>query len=722
SDGFAQAIGGDEASYEQPLAAFAEQVLDVARQRGCPSLRLRAAAAGRTRATLLFRVASEETTALEIVAAGAGARPDAVRLTTMSAGTVRWDQEWATVRPRPVADAPDRPTVDLFPIGLTGDRRVLYGERSSGPILVAGLASAGVWTLLSALVVDRLRRQSPRDLAVIAIARDDRLDPLLADAPQLRAAFVDPADSVAVNQALADIDEQLHRRLETGNVDLPDVVLVVDEWAELPDCGPTLDLLAHHGASVGMHLIAATAQADDPRLERGVGLFGTRLVLQVPDESASARLLGQAGAEELDRLGQALPFVDGEVLPRVRGFCVPPLHVQHLVAGMRAQVEQDSNPSIFDDMRGDAEQHSSNTDEDVPGEREIELQDESAETVVIHDRPAAQPATAFQQVPLMPAVPMTPRPASAPTSASVSAKPPVSVEVFGQDRITALEHELASADGVSWELFRIVSCLPPGKASLARVAALKYPSDLDRKAAIQRLRQNKSNLQKAWATVIGDDNARRILTLDSGVLWLAPDLVKVDVHTFLAAIYDGNRARQEQRLEDAIAAYSRAMTLYAGPLLAGRDEDYEWLAQSVEGPLTLREGYRRQERMATERLAELLVATNRPGEAASLYADLMRDPGPPDVEADELEQFVFRQYAFREECARAVFECCRLTRDLPGLERSYRELCEVLHALAADAGVPAGCEGTEPGAVTQARYKAIWAELNTRGAATTAGD
>ena len=102
AEGFAQAAGGDEASYEQPLVALAEQVLDAARQRGCSSLRLRGAAAGRTRATLLLRVAGEEVGALETIAATFGARPDAVRLTTLPAGTLRWDQAWSTVRPRPV--------------------------------------------------------------------------------------------------------------------------------------------------------------------------------------------------------------------------------------------------------------------------------------------------------------------------------------------------------------------------------------------------------------------------------------------------------------------------------------------------------------------------------------------------------------------------------------------------------------------------------------------
>jgi hypothetical protein len=138
------------------------------------------------------------------------------------------------------------------------------------------------------------------------------------------------------------------------------------------------------------------------------------------------------------------------------------------------------------------------------------------------------------------------------------------------------------------------------------------------------------------------------------------------------------------------------------------------LSVPIEGRLTLREALRHRERLATSRLAELLVATGRSAEAAALYAELMRDPGPPDVEADELEQFVHRQYTFREECARAVFECCRLTGDLPTLTRTYQELREVLRALALDAGVDASSpdtDATAPSAPTRALYEEVPARL-----------
>jgi hypothetical protein len=210
------------------------------------------------------------------------------------------------------------------------------------------------------------------------------------------------------------------------------------------------------------------------------------------------------------------------------------------------------------------------------------------------------------------------------------------------------------------------------------VVVRRDPSDDDQKAAIQRVRQNESNLQKALGNALSRDNAERVPLLEDGVLFVNEELVTVDVQRFLQALYQGNKARRETRLDDAVAAYQRARELYTGPLLAGRDEDYEWLGVPVEGRLTLREAHRHQERVVTERLAELLGTDGQPSDAAAVYAQLMRDPGPPDAEADELDQFVHRQYAFREECASAVFECCRLAGDVPGLTRAYQELRAVL--------------------------------------------
>ena len=178
-------------------------------------------------------------------------------------------------------------------------------------------------------------------------------------------------------------------------------------------------------------------------------------------------------------------------------------------------------------------------------------------------------SSSCQQLPLIRAVPI-----AKPSSPLVS--PPtasITVDLFGSDRIIVDGREPASTRGVSWELFRIVCALPRGKATLIRVASLQYPSDDDQKAAIQRVRENKSNLQKAWSNALSRDNAERVLLLlEDGVLLVNQELVSVDVQRFLQSLYQGNKARKETRLDDAVIAYQRARALYTGPLLAGRGQ------------------------------------------------------------------------------------------------------------------------------------------------------
>jgi hypothetical protein len=722
AEGFAQALGGDEASFEEPLTALTQQILDLGRRLGCPLLRVYGAAAGRSKATLWLRV-DADAALIQRVAEASATEASAVSLSRLPGGLLRWDQAWSTVRPRAIEADRDPRSVQLFPLGLSADRRVLYGERTAGAMLVAGLPSAGVHQLLGALVVDRLRRQPPSQLVVLTIASRDRLDPTLAAAPQQRMGFVDPADRDLVGRVLTELGDQLRERLDHPECTRPDVLLVVDEWSDLPDAGATVDLLAEHGVAAGINLLAATTRVQDPRIETWARLFRTRLVLQTPDAPASVRLLGQPGAEELDRIGQAVPYLDGAVLARVRGFCVPPVYVQDLVARMRAQVDAEARPALFEhgaqvEPLTEVNDRESAAEEDGMLEGDV-LPEARAPASDAKDDDGPEPSETYEQAPLVRVVsmPASRGPGAGTRPAPDTAQPlPVTAEFLGHDRILVGGSELTATDGVSWDLFRIVACLPPGQASLARVAALMYPSDadVDQKAAIQRLRQNKSNLQKAWMRVVTQEQARRLLTLQNGVLAVDEELVAIDVQAFLAGMHRAHRARAARLIDASIAAYRQARELYSGPLLAGRDEDYEWLTVPIEGRLTLREALRHQERLATSRLAELLVAAAQPAEAATLYAELMRDPGPPDVEADELEQFVHRQYAFREECARAVFECCRLTGDLPTLTRTYQELREVLRALALDAGLDVSevdTDATAPSTSTRALYEEVRAGL-----------
>jgi hypothetical protein len=83
----------------------------------------------------------------------------------------------------------------------------------------------------------------------------------------------------------------------------------------------------------------------------------------------------------------------------------------------------------------------------------------------------------------------------------------------------------------------------------------------------------------------------------------------------------------------------------------------------------------------------------------------MRDPGPPDSERDHGDQ-----YAYREACARAAFECCRQLRDHGRLVRVHQELLAVLAALDADADA---AEPVHLAPATIELYETIDRELTT---------
>ncbi|MBV9599840.1 MAG: hypothetical protein JOZ87_23690 [Chloroflexi bacterium] len=150
-----------------------------------------------------------------------------------------------------------------------------------------------------------------------------------------------------------------------------------------------------------------------------------------------------------------------------------------------------------------------------------------------------------------------------------------------------------------------------------------------------------------------------------------------------------------QATAEEMRALQRARTLYSGPLLAGRETDYAWVP-------ALQDMYWAKERAATERLAHLLLTTGRPQEAAELYRDLLRDPGPAEAEYDE------DNHAYRERMARGLFECCRHLRDLGGLVRARDELLSILQRLDAEDMTE---EATRLGTATTSLFGEIYREL-----------
>jgi hypothetical protein len=696
--GFAEAAG-DEPDFEARAAALAEQVLAFVHEHGCPSVRLVGAYAGRTGGTLLLHVDLAEAERLAEAAAVFG--PSRVRLTgadryvtgRQGPGDVQWEQYWSRPRPHLISEGNRRASVELVPIGLAGDRRVLFAAWDAlGALLVAGQDAAAAHAVQNALVVDLARRQPPASLQLLTIARSERLEPLLADLPQQRLGFVDPADAAAVADVFAYLSRELNQRLAANKASSwPELVVVVDEWAELAELGSILDELAQHGPGAGIRLLAATSQVSSEELPQWASLFRTRLVLEVPDAQSSIWLLGEERAEDLDRGGELWPYFNGRIMPRVRGFRVPSDHVQHLVAEMSARLVAHEAPSTMESTPPDGVAPSSRLIDQVPATGQP----------ATNDRPEV-PDDTGRQLPLIRAVPL-------PAHESAPATPRVHIQVLGGHAIlvdgeTVPEPRYRRA----WELLALVACLPPGEALRRRIVELVWPAaaedgELSDRQLDGRLRTALSQLKEIWRAHLSDDEVDRLWRSQGGVIRLDDQLVGVDLHAFLAAAQAGDRAWRPPRGEssrpvEAIAHYRQALAIYTGPLLAGREQAYAWVPE-------IQERATRRQREVSHHLAVVLQNTGQYAEAAGLWADLIRDPGPPDSERDHGDQ-----YAYREACARAAFECCRQLRDHGRLLRVHQELLAVLAALDDDADA---AEPVHLAPATIELYETIDRELTT---------
>ncbi len=746
--GFA-AASGDEQVYDERVGALAAHALASVRSQGCPGVRLAGAYAGEKGATLLLTVAEDEVARLaQAVHAVCQDRPT-TPFRPIAGGLYEWMLPWDAVRLHAVADVPPS-SVWLLPLGLAGDRSVLYVERDrAGLLLVAGEPHTGIDDVLATLVCQVARRQTAEALYLVTIADPQRLDPLLVELPHQRSGFVDPHDADAVVGVLHQLQEELTRRLEVGQGDSPDVLLVVDEWTDLPDADPVLDLLAHEGPGVGMRVLAGTARCEDESLERWVGLFGTRLVLRVPSEAASVRLLGEPGAEDLDWVGQLWPRLGDAVLPRVRSFQISTAHRAYLVEQMRAR----SRPP--GDVPASAGREGEPDDGQVPAPESMDEPTAGAtsESQDAHTAPAGAPPVAAEdavrvqesgagpgtgvsyedspmgeasaseppavevdveeQLVLVPAVAMPHPPPRAPGDRL--GPPRVELRVLGGCTVLLDGETISGTARQAWEIGVLLAALPPGAASWEKLASILWPGvpPMDREPTVRSL---VSKLRRFWRTHLTRTDVDRLVVADGkGGYAYNPDLVTVDLHAFLTAARQGDSARAAGRSTEAIVAYRRACELYAGPLLRGWEREFPWLDLHTEGDesLTLRDVYARQDRELRQYLGALLVADGRLTEAVSVYHGLLVDPDPP-VGAEEEDQGQHQLETY----ARALFQCYGRLRDLPGLVQAWAELGAALRrldALGLESALP-----SQPSEATVVLFEAIRHEL--AGSGMTAAD
>jgi DNA-binding SARP family transcriptional activator len=253
----------------------------------------------------------------------------------------------------------------------------------------------------------------------------------------------------------------------------------------------------------------------------------------------------------------------------------------------------------------------------------------------------------------------------------------------------------------------------PVDPTLAALGKFIWP-DTPEKAAKGRIYRALSDLRQVLREGLGAD-ADRVVQTVAGVCRWNEELVTIDAREFLGAVQRGQRAdrlaatasyggARAGHVSAARLAFQQARDLWQGELLPDLETRYAWLAEALEGSLSLRALYAQQHRHATLALAELLVGEGQHGQAAELYQELLARPGPPDS----------RYESEQERCqaiAQALYRCYASLGDQPGLERARDQLMVALRRLDVDGRLK---ERTLPGPATVALYERLRRETDHR--------
>jgi S-DNA-T family DNA segregation ATPase FtsK/SpoIIIE len=161
----------------------------------------------------------------------------------------------------------------------------------------------------------------------------------------------------------AETGELTYRQEEMSLEELPYIVVVVDEMADLmmvagKDIEGAIQRLAQMARAAGIHLIMATQR---PSVDVITGTikanFPTRISFQVTSKIDSRTILGEQGAEQLLGQGDMLYMAGGGRISRVHGPFVSDAEVEKIVAYLKTQGAPEYLTSITEeDGGGEAEE------------------------------------------------------------------------------------------------------------------------------------------------------------------------------------------------------------------------------------------------------------------------------------------------------------------------------------------------------------------------------
>ncbi len=481
-------------------------------------------------------------------------------------------------------------------------------------VLVAMPTGQGVETPLTGLVTSLASVRRPEDLGVVLLARPHTLPGELGRLPHLLMDPADPGEAAVSLSAVEGVRQELERRMTDGATDEPDLVVVVRELGDVePAAMRVLGTIAAAGPRYGVRLVAASERPVAEVLQTCPFLdaFGTRLVLETRDEEESVALLGTPGAEDLGSGGHAMLRLEGRQ-PTEGWACRVP--ADHLARMLNLMGTRTPRTTAADDDSAATEEGG-----DQPVEQDAAGPGDGPEVVDV-----GEPATASAELP-----------AEATTASAWPGSPllqrlrsaPIRVRCLGARDVWYGDRLLPLSDPEVLLLLAVHPITGIQSEALADMLWEDGPSNPNGALRKRRFRV-RDDLRRMVPEVTADplpgdpSHGERVVALNV-------DVIASDVHEFLELL----KCARSLEPADAVQAYEAALALYRGDLLDSVDmPNYRWMYDGAQVALTLRSDYRRQQREARLRLAELLAAGHETGlvRAAELYVGLCAEE--PDDE------------------------------------------------------------------------------------------
>ncbi len=518
----------------------------------------------------------------------------------------------------------------LVALGSPAPGHTLYANwRALGNVLVAGSVAGSVDVLLSSLVAALISRCRSDELQLFIVAELRRLPDGLIHLPHQVVELVEPANREGVAAMIEAVHAELLARMNTTirertGEELPELVLVVGELADLDVDPAMLETLGMSGPEHGVRVLAATTRVAEAGGK--LSYFGTRLALRVENEEESVALVGWDEAAGLSGGGDMLLRLGGRATLRLRAFRNEPEQLAQLGQLMRDTYGPSRRGSTFAPATAAGNRMGEEDPDDVStGEPEAvhsphsQVEEESPGWRAALDDPACLEGATDEL-----ATPEERRPQAEPSEARVKAADGATVEIacFGAFRVSSRGKDLSMELETSgyncalhkeWELLAFMATHNPEGISAEKVAAAVWRENNPDVVTENTLPPAASRL-RALLRGQAEGLDGRVIRVERGMCRLDTTRIKCDTHRFLTLIRATGPGRQ--------AALEEAIRLYRGDLLA--DSNWRWVHDPpINEALSPHERFRTAFFRAAQELAEMYLAQGRPKDAIPVHKRML---------------------------------------------------------------------------------------------------